>query len=373
MDYARRLRMPRLREPPGGKTKAAAKSKAIAKASTNESPLALISRARSLLKHARSAVEVLKAKDMAAAALHLAKLTRATNETHADCVRTIVLAESLVADQVDAAQERGELARKDRHPGSVRSSDTEQPATLDEVGIKRQRLIEWRRRRDAGSEVIEEAIKEALDHDRAPTLADVDRKIKEKRGGKTEATVMDFRANAAQSTSGGTDVKAPLSPVRQLSDNKPTVTRGLQESIKLAKNNPPPVKPKPEPEVTEARIKAHRAAQEQSDRDRESTRQRIASQQEAMQKPDEPPLAPEPETEQEAEAPQLSEQSAAPMQGDFDLDDAERNLIALLRYSRADFTLTVARSANRYQVSRDDANGSRRGEGDDFIEAWNAA
>src|SRR5262249_21476525 len=78
-----------------------------------------------------------------------------------DCLRMIVRAEMRMADEVDRGQQRGEVSRKDRHPGSVRAADTE-PTTLDELGVSRQRLSEWRDARDAGMPVVEQAIESAL-------------------------------------------------------------------------------------------------------------------------------------------------------------------------------------------------------------------
>jgi hypothetical protein len=47
------------------------------------------------------------------------------------------------------------------------------PATLNDLGISRQRLSEWREVRDAGEEIVEEAIQDALDEGRAPTKTDI--------------------------------------------------------------------------------------------------------------------------------------------------------------------------------------------------------
>jgi len=52
-----------------------------------------------------------------------------------------------MADEADAAQERGEIA-KQSDGGSVQGSD---PSKLDDLGLDRRRLSEWREMRDAGS------------------------------------------------------------------------------------------------------------------------------------------------------------------------------------------------------------------------------
>jgi phage N-6-adenine-methyltransferase len=138
-----------------------------------ESLPALIDRASARLAGARSAGEVLEARDAARAALALAKVMQAANETQADCLRIIARAEIRMADEIDAGQARGELqtAGGDRKT-IVRSSDND-PGTLDELGVSRQRLSEWREMRDAGEDVVEGAIESALAEGRAPTKADI--------------------------------------------------------------------------------------------------------------------------------------------------------------------------------------------------------
>ena len=73
--------------------------------------LALIDRARSRLAEARTLKELLDARAVAMAARHYARVTRASNETQADCLLLIKRAEIRLADEIDAMQEKGELAR----------------------------------------------------------------------------------------------------------------------------------------------------------------------------------------------------------------------------------------------------------------------
>src|SRR5512134_1173801 len=137
---------------------------------------ALIDRARTRLAEARTSAEVLEARAAAKAALHYAKLLEAANETQADCLSIIKRAELRMADEIDAAQQRGEVARADAHgrgiQSSVRGADT-RPATYEELGLTRQRVAEWRELRDAGESVIDDAIQAA--EGRAPTNGDVQR------------------------------------------------------------------------------------------------------------------------------------------------------------------------------------------------------
>lgn len=132
---------------------------------------AIITRAADRLVAARSSAEVLEAKQIAEMALHYAKVMKAANETHADCLRIITRAEIRMADEVDRGQRRGEVARAGDNQ-VVRSAD-DRPATLQELGVSKQRLSEWREIRDAGPEVVEGAIQTALDEGRPPTKTDI--------------------------------------------------------------------------------------------------------------------------------------------------------------------------------------------------------
>ncbi|MDS4011549.1 MAG: DNA N-6-adenine-methyltransferase [Defluviicoccus sp.] len=158
---------------------------------------ALIDRARNRLAEARTSAEILEVRAAAKAALHYAKLQKAANETQADCLLLIKRAEMRLVEEVRAAREQGEVARNggDRKSGiSVRTPGTDRaaseggisprnpgtdPATLDELGLSRQRFAEWSDVYDAGGEaVVDEAIQAALDEGRAPTNADVQRAVK---------------------------------------------------------------------------------------------------------------------------------------------------------------------------------------------------
>jgi hypothetical protein len=85
---------------------------------------ALIDRATRCLAEARTSAEVLEAKAAAEAALHYAKVTKAANETQADCLRMIVRAEMRMADEIDRGQANGEVASAGDNP-IVRASDNQ--------------------------------------------------------------------------------------------------------------------------------------------------------------------------------------------------------------------------------------------------------
>ena len=71
----------------------------------------LIDRARASLVKARTLRELLEARALAMAARHYARVTKAPSATQAGCLLLIKRAEIRLADEIDAAQERGELAR----------------------------------------------------------------------------------------------------------------------------------------------------------------------------------------------------------------------------------------------------------------------
>ena len=153
-------------------------TQALAVATEGTSLPTLIDRALARLNDARNSAEVLEAKAVAEAALHYAKVTQAANETHADCLRIIVRAEMRMADEIDAGQDRGEVARAGGDRDSiVRDLDNRTESRLEDLGVSRQRLSEWRDTRDAGSEVVEQAIEEALSEGRPPTKADIRRAV----------------------------------------------------------------------------------------------------------------------------------------------------------------------------------------------------
>jgi N6-adenosine-specific RNA methylase IME4 len=129
----------------------------------------LLARAGQRLLDARDAAEVLEAKKLGEFALHLAKVTKAANETHADCLRIITRAEMRMADEIDRGQAAGEV-RTQADNQLVRVPDK---LGFEDLGIARQRLSEWREIRDAGESVVETAITKALSEGRAPTKAEI--------------------------------------------------------------------------------------------------------------------------------------------------------------------------------------------------------
>ena len=139
---------------------------------------ALIDRATRCLAEARTSAEVLEAKAIAEAALHFAKVTRAANDTQANCLRMIVRAEIRMADEIDRGQALGEVALPNQPVSQyVQPADVPKPATYEDLGVARQRVADWRAVRDAGPAFVERVITRALAEDRAPTKADIHRAI----------------------------------------------------------------------------------------------------------------------------------------------------------------------------------------------------
>lgn len=167
----------------------------VAKVDANSIP-SLIDRASKRLSEAKTSAEVLEAKAAAELALHYAKVTKAANESHADCLRIITRAEIRMANEVDRGQAAGEVAKRggDRQ-SNVPASDN--GAKLSELGISRQRVNEWRKVSEAGEEKVEQAISEALADGRAPTKADVHRAagiVKEKPQSDADREYADLQA-----------------------------------------------------------------------------------------------------------------------------------------------------------------------------------
>jgi hypothetical protein len=75
-----------------------------------------------------------------------------------------------MADAVDEGQASGQIAGPGDDKSNVRTSDI---TTLDEIGVSRQRLSEWRELRDAGLDAVDAAINEQLAVGKAPTKSGI--------------------------------------------------------------------------------------------------------------------------------------------------------------------------------------------------------
>lgn len=159
---------------------------------------ALIDRAAAVLTSARSAAEVLEAREMASVAYDAAKraarigkakrahdsLIAAAHRTQADALEIEAQAKRRLADEYDAAQERGEAATRQNNPGSVGHVPLENmPATAAALGLSRKDIHEAREIRDAEQAdpgIVRRTLDEAIDAGEEPTRAKVRRVVKAK-------------------------------------------------------------------------------------------------------------------------------------------------------------------------------------------------
>jgi len=157
---------------------------------------ALIDRAVSVLKSARTSAEVLEARDLAAVAYDAAKraarfgrakqaadsLIAAAHRSQADALLIESQAKRRLADEYDAAQERGEVAKLGEIGGGhSRSSDAEHlPATARDLGLSRKDVHEARIIRDAEEVepgIVARTLNDAIEQGEEPTRAKVRRAV----------------------------------------------------------------------------------------------------------------------------------------------------------------------------------------------------
>lgn len=157
---------------------------------------ALIDRAACALVNARSAAEILEVREMASFAYDVAKKTARlgkVKQAHDDLIKTAyrVQADALeieagakrrLADEYDAAQERGEVASHGRSSDVQLGNVT--PSTAADIGLSRREIHEARTIRDAEVEepgIVHRVVSEALAAGEEPTRAKVTKAVKAKR------------------------------------------------------------------------------------------------------------------------------------------------------------------------------------------------
>lgn len=153
---------------------------------------ALVDRASKALSGARSAAEVLEARDMAAYAYDAAKRTArlakakqahdeliaAAMRAQADALEIDANAKRRLADEYDAAQERGEIAKVGK-PQIVPNGNNK--ATAADLGIPRKTVMEGRELNDAEKAepgIVRKTVDEAVAKGEEPTKAKVRRAVK---------------------------------------------------------------------------------------------------------------------------------------------------------------------------------------------------
>lgn len=168
----------------------------------------LIDRATAALDSARTSAEVLEARDMARVAYDAAKsaarMARAKSahdsiisEVHRAQAHSLAIrarAEMRLAEEYDAAQERGEVAGHGGGRNFKVADDNVETATAADLGLRRDEIHEARRMRDAEAAdpgAVQRAIDGMIERGEEPTRAALRREISEAR--KPER-VMDSKA-----------------------------------------------------------------------------------------------------------------------------------------------------------------------------------
>jgi hypothetical protein len=148
----------------------------------------LIDRAASMLSGAKTAAEVLEAREVAGLAYDVAKraarlqraksahddLIAATHRAQADALEIEAAAKRRLADEYDAAQARGDVATRQRNPGSVGhvGDHNMPPATAADLGLRRDQIHEARQLRDAEAAepgIVRRTLDDRLDRGDEPT------------------------------------------------------------------------------------------------------------------------------------------------------------------------------------------------------------
>lgn len=155
---------------------------------------ALIDRATKALEGARDSAEVLEARDMARVAYDAAKIAgrlAKAKEAHDTVLAQVYRAQAealliesrakmRLAEEYDAAQERGEVAKGSVRTDIVTEQNDVRPATAAEIGISRKDIHEARQIRDAEKAdpgVTARTLNEIVDRGEEPTKAKLNREI----------------------------------------------------------------------------------------------------------------------------------------------------------------------------------------------------
>ena len=91
--------------------------------------------------------------DLASAFAAYTRKIKAALDAQNAAQTVVLLAEARIGAELKAAQDRGELATRSRHPGSVGATDTA-PITLPELDITRDQAHEMRKLAEVGPEAI---------------------------------------------------------------------------------------------------------------------------------------------------------------------------------------------------------------------------
>lgn len=168
-----------------------------------ESLPALIHRAAAALDGATTSAEVLEARDTAKVAYDAAKsagrmarakkahdeVLSAVYRAQADALLIEARAKMRLADEYDAAQERGEVATGNRTKDFSVASDNAKPATAADLGLRRDEIHEARQLRDLERDnpgEFERVTNEIVERGEEPTKASIRRAFVEHNTGNNE-------------------------------------------------------------------------------------------------------------------------------------------------------------------------------------------
>lgn len=160
----------------------------------------LVKEAAAALARASSAAEVLAARDMATATYDAAKrsarlqrakaahdeLVSATYRVQADSLEIESLAKRRLADEFDAAQQRGEIAQQGRR-------GTNKVPTAEDIGTTRKQIFDARQLRDAiarSPRALRTALDEILERGAEPTRALLRRELRAVRASHSRSSVV---------------------------------------------------------------------------------------------------------------------------------------------------------------------------------------
>jgi hypothetical protein len=152
----------------------------------------LIDRAATMLSGAKSAAEVLEAREAAGLAYDLAKraarlrnakaahddLVAAAHRAQADALEIEAAAKRRLADEYDAAQARGEVARGSVRTDIVAGPNDVRPATAADLGLRRDQIHDARLLRDAEAAdpgIVRRTLDDRLERGEEPTRSAVRR------------------------------------------------------------------------------------------------------------------------------------------------------------------------------------------------------
>jgi hypothetical protein len=147
---------------------------ALARAATPAEMFDVIQRTTVAYEAARITARLVKVRDAHA------EIIAACHKAQADALEIEAQAQCRLADEYDAAQERGEVARHSAGNPHIVPNKNDLPRTAAEVGLSRKLVHEARQVRNAEREnpgVVRQKLDERLSNGEAPTRADIRRAI----------------------------------------------------------------------------------------------------------------------------------------------------------------------------------------------------